>query len=223
MNTKTKRRLVVVTGIVVILIVIVLAVVGGSSAAKTVTVAQALEGSNNGQRVQVTGTVVDNSYATEGSTLTFDIYDPDGNANDTLHIVYNGSASSTFGNGVQAICTGTLSQDGRTVNCTELVTKCPSKYENASEALTVSRLLDYGSSIESKTVKVTGVIKAGSLADVSSDVRFVAVDADDTSVEMPVHFDGGIPDGVGEGTEVVLTGWLDADGTFTATEVAQKG
>jgi cytochrome c-type biogenesis protein CcmE len=222
-NSKTKRRLVVVTGIVVILIIIVLAVVGGSSAAKTITVAQAVDGSNNGQRVQVTGTVVDNSYSTEGSTLSFDVYDPDGDANDILHIVYNGSASSTFGNGVQAICTGTLSDDGTTLNCTELETKCPSKYENATEALTVSRLLEYGDSVVDKTVKVTGTIKAGTLADATSDVRFVVVDTDDTSVEMSVHFDGGIPEGVGEGTEVVLTGSLADDGTFTATDVAQKG
>ena len=70
MNTKTKRRLVVVTGVIVVVLAIVLAVVGSGGAAKTVSVADALSGSYDSDRIQVSGNVVDNSFATEDNVLT---------------------------------------------------------------------------------------------------------------------------------------------------------
>ena len=65
MNAKTKRRMVVVTGIIVIVLVVILAVVGGTSSAKTVSVAEAATGSYADQKIQVSGNVVENSFATE--------------------------------------------------------------------------------------------------------------------------------------------------------------
>ena len=113
MNTKTKRRLVVVTGVIVVVLAIVLAVVGSGGAAKTVTVADALSGAHDSDRVQVSGNVVDNSFATKDNVLTFEICDPEGDESQTLRVSYDGAASSTFGNGVTAICTGKLiSADG---------------------------------------------------------------------------------------------------------------
>lgn len=49
------------------------------------------------------------------------------------------------------------------LECSELVTKCPSKYENADSALTVEQLLGYGESVYGKVVKVAGSVGAGSL------------------------------------------------------------
>lgn len=69
MNTKTKRRLVVVTGVIVVVLAIVLAVVGSGGAAKTVTVADALSGTHDSDRVQVSGNVVDNSLPRKTTSL----------------------------------------------------------------------------------------------------------------------------------------------------------
>lgn len=225
MNTKTKRRLVVVTGVIIVALAIVLAVVGSGGAAKTISVEEASNGSFEGQRVQVSGNVVDNSFTTENNVLAFEIYDPQGDASQTLRVRYEGAASSTFGNGVTAICTGKIdSSNGIELVASELVTKCPSKYESASDALTVARLLEYGDSIVDTTVKLTGSVKAGTLtAAGSGDARFVVVDSTDASLEVPVEFDGALPEGIVDGTTVVATGSLSASGTFVATDVAQEG
>ena len=135
MNTKTKRRMVVVTGVIIMVLVVVLAVVGGSGSAKPVAISDLTTGNYADQKIQVSGNVVENSYKTEDNTLTFDIYDANGDAAQHLQVRYEGGVSATFGNDVTAICTGKLGRDG-VLNCTELVTKCPSKYENATSALT---------------------------------------------------------------------------------------
>lgn len=224
MNTKTKRRLVVVTGVIIVVLAIVLAVMGSGGAAKSISVGDAVGGGYVGERVQVSGSVVDNSFETKEGVLTFDIYDPDGNPADTLRVRYDGAASSTFGNGVTAICTGKISDEGGLVlTASELVTKCPSKYESATDALSVSRLLDYGDSIVDTTVKLSGTVKAGTLAAAgAADARFVLLDSDGTEKEIAVEYDGALPDAVSDGTSVVATGALTAQGTFRATDVAQQ-
>jgi cytochrome c-type biogenesis protein CcmE len=108
--------------------------------------------------------------------------------------------------------------DGGVLVASELVTKCPSKYENAQDALTVERLLGYGESMLGKTTKVTGLVRAGSLADVTSDTRFVI--EDDAGNSLPIHFEGALSDEVTDGVSVVIMGALDEDGTFLATDVA---
>lgn len=228
MNSKTKRRLIVVTGVIVVVLAIVLAVVGSGSAAKTVSVKEALESGAAGERVQVSGNVVDNSFATVDGVLSFDIYDPDGgDPAQKLHVSYSGAASSTFGNGVTAICTGKMvdGENGPELSCSELVTKCPSKYESATDALTVGKLLDYGDSMINTTVKLKGTVKDGSLtsAAASGEPRFVILDTTGDSREISVDFDGALPDGIAEGTSVVITGSLEANGSFAATDVAQEG
>ncbi len=228
MNSKTKRRLIVVTGVIVVVLAIVLAVVGSGSAAKTVSVKEALESGAAGERVQVSGNVVDNSFATVDGVLSFDIYDPDGgDPAQKLHVSYDGAASSTFGNGVTAICTGKMveGENGPELACSELVTKCPSKYESATDALTVAKLLDYGDSMINTTVKLKGTIKSGTLtsAAASGEPRFVILDTNGDSREISVDFDGALPNGIAEGTSVVITGSLEANGSFAATEVAQEG
>lgn len=228
MNSKMKRRLIVVTGIIVVVLAIVLAIVGSSGAAKTISVKDALESDLAGERVQVSGNVVDNSFATVDGVLTFDIYDPDGgDPAQKLHVSYDGAASSTFGNGVTAICTGKIveGEDGLELVCSELVTKCPSKYESATDALSVTNLLDYGDSIINTTVKLKGTVKAGTLTSAaeSGEPRFVVVDASDASREIAVDYDGALADGIADGTPVVVTGSLEASGAFKATDVAQEG
>ena len=210
-----------VTGIIVIVLVVILAVVGGSGAAKSATVADAVAGKYADQKIQVTGNVVQDSFSTSNDVLTFKIYDPEGDPATQLEVRYDGAASSTFGNDVTAICTGKIADDG-VLHATELVTKCPSKYENASSALSVSRLLEYGDQVVDKPVKVSGTVQAGSLRAAGAGDRFVLADPD-SGKTLPVAFDGALSDEIAEGSSLVITGSLSADGRFTATDVALEG
>jgi cytochrome c-type biogenesis protein CcmE len=256
-NNRLRRRLVVVTGVIVIVIVVVLAVVGAATGYETITVAQATSGSFNGSRVQVTGKVVDNSYSLDGDVLSFLIYEDADGADTTgaentsaitgaatdatgentgaLKVVYDKGFSATFGNQVEAICTGTIGADG-VLKCTELVTKCPSKYESSVDALTVSQLLSYDAQIIDKPVKVIGKLKAGTLATVGKGDRFVIIDVNEAgtdgtagtattigSNELPVRYDGALSDEIQDNITLVLTGSLNASGRFEATDVALKG
>ncbi len=218
MNTKTKRRMTVVTGIIVIVLIVILAVVGGSSSAKSVTFAQAASGEYVDEKIQVTGIVVDNSFETKDSILTFEMYDPDSETAEQLSVRFEGAVSATFGNGVTAICTGKINTEG-VLEVSQLVTQCPSKYEDSAEALTVSDLLGYGDEVLDKVVKVAGVVKPGSLVPAGEGDRFVLVD-ETTGEEIAVLFDDALSEEIQDGSALVLTGSMGADGKFTATVVA---
>lgn len=223
MNIKTKRRLGVVTGVIVIVLIAVLAIVGGSTAARSVSVAEAVE-LPEGTKIRVSGNVVENSFNIQEDSITFAIYDPetDPAASTTMRVRFDGGVSSTFGNNVTAICTGKKDVSG-TLNCTELVTKCPSKYESAEGALTADELLAYGESIVDKPVKIIGVIEEDTLSGIDADSRFTLVDSD-SGRSLRVLYDGAIPDDVEPGSTVILTGSLCEDGTaFAATDVALNG
>ena len=228
MNAKMKKRLIAVTGVIVIVVIVLLAVVGGNTAAKTVKVAEALQIADDA-KIEVSGNVVENSFAFAGNTLKFSIYDAEADpaAETVLPVRYEGAVSATFGNDVTAICTGRMGTDG-VLACSELVTKCPSKYESVEGALTVADLLAYGEKVIDKPVKVAGAIKAGTLAGVDADARFAIADAEGAegaegaqgAAELAVRYDGALSDDVAEGATVVLTGAISADGTFVATNVA---
>lgn len=222
MNAKMKRRMVAVGGVIVIVLIVLLAFVASNNNAKVMNVAEAATYTGDG-KVQVSGSVVENSYAVSNDgVLTFSIVDSDDTESDTtLFVSYDKGVSATFGNGVTAICTGRI-QDG-TLVCSELVTKCPSKYENASSALTVSQLLGYDKEeMTGKTVKVSGAVSE--LADATSDVRFVLVDSSDGGSTLPIQYNAALSDEVADGASVVVTGALNDSGdAFVATEVALEG
>ena len=221
MNAKMRKRMIAVSGVIIIVLILVLAFVGGNTAAQTLSVAEAAENPQAGQKVQVSGNVVQDSFSTAGDTLTFKIYDPEGDPATQLEVVYDGAASSTFGNDVTAICTGKI-DDAGVLQCSELVTKCPSKYENADSALTVEQLLGYGADVYGKMVKVAGTVQDGTLKPAGEGDRFVIVDESGAG-EIPVAFDGALSDEVTDGATVVLTGSLNDDGSFAATDVALEG
>lgn len=219
MNTKTKRRMVVVTGIIVMVLIVVLALVGGQSSAKTISIAEAATGDYVDQKVKVSGNVVDNSFETKDNVLTFAIYDPDGDTAQQVQVRYVGGVSATFGNGISAICTGRFDENG-VLNATDLVTKCPSKYENATEALGVTQLLGYGDEVLDKPVKITGLVKAGSLTGAQdAKERFVLVDPD-SGATLPIYFQDALSEEIGDETTVVVTGSLQDNAHFEATDVA---
>ena len=221
MNAKMKKMKIAVSGVIVIVLILVLAFVGGNTAATTLSVAEAAENPQAGQKVQVSGNVVQDSFSTTDNVLTFKIYDPEGDPATQLEVRYDGAASSTFGNDVTAICTGKINEAG-VLECSILVTKCPSKYEDGADALMVSQLLGYGDDVIGKVVKVSGTVKAGTLSAAGRGDRFVIVDTADGS-ELPVAFDDALSEDVADGTAVVLTGALTEDGKFAATDVALEG
>jgi len=234
MNAKTKRRLIAVTGVIVIVLVLLLAFVAGSAAAKVMSLSEVAQVVNPAEasanandlrdrKIQVSGNVVENSFSIDDNVLSFQIYDPEADPSDQfrLPVRYDGGVSATFGNDVTAICTGKLDETG-TLVCSELVTKCPSKYENATGALTIAELLGYGASVLDKPVKVAGIVKEGTLAGVDKAERFVIVDADSAD-ELRIVYEGALSDETKEGASVVLTGSIGSDGRFTATNVALEG
>ena len=219
MNTQLKRRVFVVSGIIVVVLVVVLAVVASSTGYKTMSVAQALSEEYRDTRVQVSGVVVNDSYVIEGTTLRFAIYDPEGDQSQHLSIEYEGGVSATFGNQVTAICTGTINAEG-VLECTELVTKCPSKYETATDALTVSQILGYDSSVvETKHLKITGFVKPASIGSIEAAERFILVD-EASGEELPVIFTGALSEDITDNSILVVSGALMETGQFDATEVA---
>ena len=164
---------------------------------------------------------MENSFSREGNVLTVDMYDPAGDQTQYLRVKYEGGVAATFGNDVTAICTGKVGADG-VLHATELVTKCPSKYENSSNALGVAQLADYGDSVLDKPVKVTGTVKDGTLKAAGEGDRFVLVDPDNGE-ELAVEFSDAISDEVKDGSALVLTGSMNAQGKFTSTDVALEG
>lgn len=220
MNTKMKRRLIAVTGLIVIVLIVILTVVGSTSAAKAATVSDAVAGKYGSDKIQVTGNVVNNSYSINNNVLTFAIYDKEGSPSEQLQVRYEGGVSATFGNDVTAICTGKITEDG-VLHASELVTKCPSKYENATDALTVAQLLKYGDSVLNKPLKLTGQVKAGTIQPVGESERLVLFDAD-TDTSISIRYDGALSDDVRDNVSLVVTGSISSDGSFVATDVALK-
>lgn len=227
--TNQRRRFIIVGGIVVVVVILMLAFFGAGNTVRAMSVAEAAAPEAHGQNVEVTGNVVNNSFTIEGDVLTFAISDPDDPSVD-LWVRYDKGVAATFGNGVTAICTGHINEDGL-LECTELVTKCPSKYETATDALGVARLLGYGDAILDKTVKVRGQIGEGTLTDAGADVRMYLYtpdeeDATEPLPSIPVEYKGALSDEVTEDASLVLTGNLMADSSqdggviFRATEVA---
>lgn len=217
MNKKAKRRLVVTGGIVAVAMLVIVAIAGAGGAASSVTVADVAEGSYHGKKVQVSGVVVPNSIENSGTRVTFDIApeDESGEENPSvrLRVGYDGALPATFGAGVVAICTGGV-DNPPFLNCTEMVTKCPSKYESAEGALTVKGLLDQADSMQFEDTKVCGYIE-GDVNEAGSAVRFVI---ESQGATLNVVYDGGLDEQLADDMAVVVSGHLDSDGDFIATE-----
>ncbi|MBM6868849.1 cytochrome c maturation protein CcmE [Collinsella tanakaei] len=212
MNKKAKRRLVVVGGIVVIAMLVIVAIAGSGGSASSLSIGDVLGGGYEGKKVQVSGSVVADSLTSEGSRAIFEIAPEDGDAAQELTVSYDGALPATFGTGVVAICTGTVT-DGM-LNATEMVTKCPSKYESAEGSLTVKGLLDQGEAMVGKDTKVCGYVR-GDIQAVDADYRF---EIESQGATLKVRYDGGLDENIVDGCAVVITGSLGEDGTFTAAE-----
>lgn len=218
MQKNMKKRLAVVSGVIVLVVIVVLAIVAGGTAARNLTVAQAATGEYAGDKVQVAGNVTTGSFTMGVGQVTFSIYDPDDTSGAQLSVRYEGAVSSTFGNEVSAIVTGRMDENG-CLQATELVTKCPSKYESGVDALTVAKVFEYGDKILNKPIKVMAYLVPDSLTTPGKAVRLAVSDGEGQQA-LEVQFDGAIPDAVTDGMALVITGNMAGDGIFHATDVA---
>lgn len=225
MNKRARNRLIGVTAIVLLAIAAVFASIGsrgGTAYYKSVDEI-AKDDSLVGQRVKVGGAVVPGSWDRKSNPMTFEIRDENDKAGDgpILRVVYTEGVPSTFGDGVTAILTGELGADG-TLTAGEMITKCPSKYESATGAMPVGDLVESGEAMIGKTVKVTGFVKAGSIVPPGGLVRFAIASEDASGPQIEVGYEGALPAGMSDGSQVVLTGAMEEDGVFVATNVAME-
>ena len=169
-----------------------------------------------GQRVKVTGTVVAGSWDKKTNPMVFRIRGEGATGGPEVQVVYNGSAPNTFGNDTVAILTGTVTKAG-VIEANEMLTKCPSKYSTKSDAATIASLL---AARPDAPIRVAGFLTPGSLKDASAAERFkFASKADGTGDSVPVAFQGSMPAGAADGSELVVFGKME-NGVFVATEVA---
>lgn len=192
--------------------------------AVNLTVEEALADAENvGQRIKVGGVVVNGSWDKKTDPMTFQIRDESATDDEgaILTVVYTGTVPSTFGDGVTAIVTGDLGADN-VITSGEMITKCPSKYESSSDAYGIAQFLLASEQMAGTTVRITGIVKAGTIVAPGGAVRFTVVDATDASKELNISWEGALPEGMIDGSSVVITGSVDANKLFVATNVAME-
>ena len=84
---------------------------------------------------EVTGKVVAGSVAHEGSRLLFSVRDRNGKGT-ALPVVYTGTVPDPFQEGREVIVKGSMRQGKFVAQRDSLVTKCPSKFQNAPSGQT---------------------------------------------------------------------------------------
>jgi cytochrome c-type biogenesis protein CcmE len=220
-NKRAKQRLIGVTILIFVAVgaLIMFAGFSGGTATKA-SVADALTNESLvGKQIEVSGEVVAGSWVSGASPFVFEIEDSADPQAGRVRIVWNDVVPGSFGDGTTATVTGVLADDG-SIDAKYLVTKCPSKYESATGALTVNDTINRQDELLGVTVKVTGFVVEGSIAPAGSAVRFQLADDAAANNPLPVAWGGGLPDDFVDGAKAVITGSIEADGVFQCTEVA---
>ncbi len=222
MNKRAQTRLIGVTAIIVLAIfAIVFGFAGGDSAVQRGVSEALADSALVGERIKVSGIVVPGSWNKKSNPMIFDIQEKGSPDGPKLKVVYAGSVPNTFGDDIEAIVTGTMTA-GKSLEADVLITKCPSKYESKQGATTVTSLLGAGDNVVGRPVKLTGYIVAGSLSAPGGPVRFRMQAESGAGKDIPIRYDGAIPDGFKDGSSVVVGGSLDKAGTFNATSVSMS-
>lgn len=223
MNKRARNRLIGVTAIIVIAIIAIFSAMSSQNvSAYNITVEEAATNPENiGRRIKVGGVVVTGSWDKKSNPMTFKIQDEGATSENApmITVVYSGGVPSTFGDGVTAIVTGELDSN-LTITSGEMITKCPSKYESATGAYEVTKLKAKADMMVGIPIKVAGVVKSGSIVPPGGAVRFIILNAEGSTDELNIAFDGAIPDGIKDGSRVIVTGQLDETGAFFATDLA---
>jgi cytochrome c-type biogenesis protein CcmE len=100
-----------------------------ASATDAKTPSQVLAAGQNAGTYEMTGKVVPGSIAHQGATLVFKVRDRKGSA--ALPVHYTGTVPDPFRDGREVIVTGRLRNGVFMGERNSLVTKCPSKFQNA--------------------------------------------------------------------------------------------
>lgn len=219
MNKRAKQRLIGVTILIFVAIGALIAFTRlGNATATPVTIQELMsDEALVGKQIEVTGKVVAGSWVSGTKPFVFEIEDDE--TDGRIKVIWDNVVPGSFGDGTSATVTGTYAADG-SIEAKYLVTKCPSKYESATGALTVNDVTGRASELEGTTVKVAGFVVAGSIAEPGAAVRFQISDNETGANPLDVAFGGGLSDEFVEGAKVVITGSLEADGTFQCAEVA---
>jgi len=219
-NKRAKQRLIGVTILVIVIVagLLFISTQGEGAGASRKTVAEIADNASLvGAQVQVEAPVVKGSWTPGTKPFTFDIQDKDDPNGPTLTVLWDRPVPSAFGDGVTAIVTGEI-QEGNKLVATNLITQCPSKYASASDALSVDALLK--SDLVGTTVKITGYVVSGTMQAAGSGERFFVGTNTKGDEKVGVAFDGAFPAGMEDGSKVVITGSLEDNGIFNASEVA---
>jgi cytochrome c-type biogenesis protein CcmE len=216
-------RLIGVTVVILAAIAALVVYTANVQGAKTETVTSiAKDSSLVGKQVKVGGAVVAGSWNKQSNPMKFTIREESDKTGGgpTLKVVYTGTVPNTFGDGVVAIITGKMGADG-VINATDMITKCPSKYETQTGAIPVADLVGKGASLAGKPVRATGFVKPGSIQPATNADRFfVASTASGSGAAIAVNYGSALPAGMKDGSSVVISGELDTNGKFVATSVA---
>lgn len=92
---------------------------------------------------------------------------------------------------------------------------------SATYYYTISELAAQENYVAGDRVRINGQVAAGSIERDAGELvmRFVITEGDD---ELPVYYKGVVPDVFQEGIDVVIEGFLDADGVFQADSILTK-
>jgi cytochrome c-type biogenesis protein CcmE len=216
MNNRARNRLMGVTAIIIVIAAAVFfsGILGGSAYSKTVKEV-ASDKTLVDKRVRVTGSVVAGSWDKRTNPMVFSIRSEGATSGPEIKVIYSGAAPNTFGNDTVAIVTGTLQGD-RSLKADDMITKCPSKYQSKSGADDVTTLLKEPTGVP---IMAHGFLKNGTLKDAGAAVRFYLATTATGGDEVPVKFEGAMPDGTKDGVQLVVEGKLQS-GTFVATQVS---
>jgi len=218
-NKRARNRLIGVTAIILIAVVAIILGAGADDGAYYRKVSEITASEEYvGDRVRVGGTVVAGSWDRQSNPMRFEIRDEDTDTGPTVQVVYAGGVPSTFGDGVVAIVTGTYSADG-VIESDDMITKCPSKYESAKDAIGIGALLGQADSMTGTTLKITGYVTS-EVSPPGGDTRFHVADTADGGEDLGVFYEGALPAGMDSGSQVVILGALEDDGVFAATDVS---
>jgi cytochrome c-type biogenesis protein CcmE len=125
---KRKVRLVVALG-AALLLAGTLLYTSFASSTEAKTPSQVLASGSGGGTYEMTGKVVPGSIAHQGATLVFQVRDRQGSRAVPVH--YTGTVPDPFRDGREVIVTGKLENGVFAAERNSLVTKCPSKFQNA--------------------------------------------------------------------------------------------
>jgi cytochrome c-type biogenesis protein CcmE len=125
---KRKVRLVVALG-AALLLAGTLLYTSFASSTEAKTPSQVLASGSGGATYEMTGKVVPGSITHQGATLVFQVRDRKGSR--ALPVHYTGTVPDPFRDGREVIVTGRLENGVFVGERNSLVTKCPSKFQNA--------------------------------------------------------------------------------------------